>query len=31
VAFNGAVGAEPEGIIPNANVNVVVMGTNGGR
>jgi HK97 family phage major capsid protein len=30
VAFNGSgVAAEPEGIIPNASVNVVVMGTNG--
>jgi HK97 family phage major capsid protein len=30
VAFNGSgVSAEPEGIIPNSSVNVVVMGTNG--
>jgi HK97 family phage major capsid protein len=29
--FNGSgSGAEPEGIIPNANVNVVAIGTNGG-
>lgn len=31
VGFNGSgSAAEPEGIIPNANVNAVVMGTNGG-
>jgi HK97 family phage major capsid protein len=31
VAFNGSgSGAEPEGVIPNANVNVVAIGTNGG-
>lgn len=31
VGFNGSgSGAEPEGIIPNSNVNVVAIGTNGG-
>jgi HK97 family phage major capsid protein len=31
VGFNGSgSGAEPEGIIPNSNVNIVTIGTNGG-
>jgi HK97 family phage major capsid protein len=31
VAFNGSgTGAEPEGLIPNANVNAIAIGTNGG-